>query len=277
MSNPMLNDRMFERSASPTFGATTFPPAGLPHYDVPTTFNRTADSTMTIGGACSAAALMLTFVGLGAWFGWGKVEVVTVVDRLGRNVSSASVSQPGWLIGGLIVGFALAVVTVFIPKAARFTAVPYALAEGVVLGIISHLYESDTQGIALQAVIATCGVVAAMLLLYGLRILRATPKFTKAVIAATLGVSAIYLVGLIARAFGSDLGIFDSTSGLSIAFSVVVVGIAAFNLILDFDFIERGAAEGLPKYMEWYGAFGLIVTVVWLYLEVLRLLSKLRD
>jgi uncharacterized YccA/Bax inhibitor family protein len=95
------------------------------------------------------------------------------------------------------------------------------------------------------------------------------------VIAATFGVAAIYLVGIVARLFGADLGIFDSTSAISILFSVVVVGIAAFNLILDFDFVERGTEHGLPKAMEWYGAFGLVVTLVWLYLELLRLFSKL--
>jgi len=232
---------------------------------------------MTIGGTCSASALMLAFVAVGAWFGWGKVVVIEGLDEFGRVATSASLPQPAWLVGSMIVAFVLAMVTVFVPKLARFTALPYALTEGLALGVISHLYDAQSSGLALQAVIATCGVVAMMLLLYGLRILRATPRFTKAVIAATFGVAAIYLVAFIARAFGSDLGIFSSSSGLSVGFSVVVVAIAAFNLILDFDFIERGSAAGLPKHMEWYGAFGLILTVVWLYLEILRLLSKLRD
>jgi len=222
------------------------------------------------------SALMLVAVGAGAWFGWSKVQVTSAVDPLGRLVSSASLDQPGWLIGGLIVAVVLSLLTVFKPNVARFTALPYALAEGVALGVISHLYDVQSRGIALQAVIATCGVFATMLLLYGLRVLRATPAFVKGVVAATVGVAAIYLVAIVARMFGADLGIFDSTSGLSILFSVVVVGIAAFNLILDFDFIERGTAEGLPKHMEWYGAFGLVLTIVWLYLEIIRLLSKLQ-
>ncbi|MCC6224896.1 MAG: Bax inhibitor-1/YccA family protein [Microthrixaceae bacterium] len=278
MPNPILSDRMLERTATSGPGGPLNPPLTSPRHSPAGAWTPTAsEATMTIGGTCSASALMLALLGVGAWFGWGKVDVVEGVDELGRVVSSASLTQPAWLMGSIIVAFVLAMATVFVPKLARFTAVPYALTEGIALGVISHLYDAQSSGLAIQAVIATCGVVAMMLLLYGLRILRATPRFTKAVVAATFGVAAIYLVAFIARAFGSDLGIFSSSSGLSIGFSVVVVAIAAFNLILDFDFIERGSAAGLPKHMEWYGAFGLILTVVWLYLEILRLLAKLRD
>jgi uncharacterized YccA/Bax inhibitor family protein len=229
---------------------------------------------MTIGGTCSATALMLVVLVVGALFGWGQVTETTFQTTRGLS-KTAELTRPGWLIVGLVVGLGLAFLTAFRPHLAKFTALPYALAEGFVLGAISHLYDVQTNGIVIQAIIATVGVFAVMLLLYGLRVLRATPRFTKGVIAATVGVAAIYLVGFIAQLFGADLDIFGSTSLLSIGFSLAVVAIASMNLILDFDFIERGTAEGLPKDMEWYGAFGLVVTVVWLYLELLRLLSKL--
>jgi uncharacterized YccA/Bax inhibitor family protein len=280
MANPMFTDSALQRAgavdapaAPPGFqpmgaaGAATAPAAAAPYAA-----RRT--EAMTIGGTCSATGAMLAVLVVGAWFGWTRVTETTV-DTVRGRITQVDMPSPGWLVGALVVGLGLALFTAFKPTVARFTALPYALAEGVLLGVISHLYDAQSQGIAIQAVIATIGVFATMLLLYGLRVLRATPKFTKAVVAATVGVAAIYLVALVVRLFGGDLGIFDSTSGLSILFSVVVVGIAAMNLILDFDFIERGTAAGLPKSMEWYGAFGLVVTVVWLYLELLRLLSKL--
>ncbi len=274
MSNPMFTERRFTPAGAGASPLPTVTPDTMSSWTgVPA---EPTSRTMTIGGTCSAAGLMLVAVGLGAWFGWGRVVESTGIDVSGARVRSVELQHPGWLIGGAIFAFALAIVTIFKPKVARFSALPYALAEGVVLGMISHLYDVQSKGVAIEAVIATCAVFSVMLVLYGLRILRATPRFVKGVIAATFGVMALYMVGFIASLFGADLRFWSSTSAISILFSVAVVGIAAFNLIIDFDFIERGSKAGYPAYMEWYGAFGLILTLVWLYLELLRLLSKLQ-
>jgi uncharacterized YccA/Bax inhibitor family protein len=144
--------------------------------------------------------------------------------------------------------------------------------------MISHLYNAQFDGIVIQAVLATFGVFLTMLVLYGLRILRATPKFTKGVIAATFGIMIMYLLSWVMSMFMSDFTPFWANSGLlGIGISVVIVIVAALNLILDFDFIESGSKRGLPAHMDWYAAFGLVVTLIWLYLEMLRLISKLRQ
>lgn len=239
----------------------------------------TGSATMTLAGVSSAGLIMFVFLVVGALFGWSQVTVSDIGrDEFGRVVQSANLQSPGILIGALLVGFVLAIVTAFKPAIARFTAIPYALLEGVVLGLISHLYEVESSGIVLQAILATFAVFAIMLLLYGLRVLRATPRFTKGVIAATFGVLAMYAIGWIISLFSHGAQPFWANSGvMGIGISIVIVVIAAMNLILDFDFIERGSQNNLPSYMNWYAAFGLVVTMVWLYLEILRLLSKLRD
>lgn len=274
-SNPILNDKYFRGAGaggavidaqSTEAGWGQMPPS-------PTM--RPAERTMTMGGVASATGAMLLFVVAGGWFGWGLVETqLEGFDATGQAVVS-NTFPIGWMIGTMLVGFVLAMICAFKPPMARILGIPYAIAEGVFLGIISHAYDAQTQGIALQAVVATGGVFAMMLALYGFRILRVTPRMTKGIIAATFGVLALYLVSFIASLFTDGGNFMNSTSLLSIGISLLVVGIAAFNLLLDFDFIERGVAEGLPKEMEWFGAFGLVVTLVWLYLEMLRLLSKL--
>ena len=146
------------------------------------------------------------------------------------------------------------------------------------LGMISHLYDAQFNGIVLQAIVATFGVFLAMLALYGLRILRVTPRFVKGVIAATFGVVVLYVGAWLFSLFtDSTVSFLHDATPLGIGISVVVVVIAALNLVLDFDFIERGSQNQLPAYMDWYAAFGLVVTLVWLYLEMLRLLAKLRE
>lgn len=239
----------------------------------------TGKRVMTLGGVSASALLMLVFIIIGAFFGWSQVSVNPVGRALdGTIVYSSSIHSPGLLIGALLGAFVLAIITAFVPKIARFTAIPYALLEGVVLGLISHLYEAESSGIVLQAILATFAVFAVMLALYGLRILRATPRFTKGVIAATFGVVAMYMIGWVISIFSKSFVPFWAQSGvLGIGISIVIVAIAALNLILDFDFIERGTKNQLPAYMDWYAAFGLILTLVWLYLELLRLLSKVRN
>jgi uncharacterized YccA/Bax inhibitor family protein len=199
------------------------------------------------------------------------------VDEQGEFITNATIDSPGWFMLALIVGFGIAILTAFKPNLARFTSLPYAAAQGIVLGVISHLYNARFDGIVLQAILATMGVFLVMLTLYGLRILRATPRFVKGVVGATLGIMVLYLVGFVASLFGADLTFWNEPSPLGIGISIVIVIVASLNLILDFDVIERGVNERWPARMDWYGAFALIVTLIWLYLEMLRLLALLRQ
>jgi len=157
----------------------------------------------------------------------------------------------------------------------------YALFEGVVLGGISAIYnnafEKTAPGIVMQAVLLTFGAVIAMFLLYRFRVIKATEKFKSVIFIATAGIAVFYLLAFVLRFFNVDIAFLHEGSALGIGFSLVVVVIAALNLILDFDMIEQGVANGAPKYMEWYGAFALMITIVWLYLEILRLLGKMAD
>ena len=188
---------------------------------------------------------------------------------------------PGPVLGPLAVvsaigGFVVALVTVFKKTAAPFTTPIYAALEGVVLASISLIYEQQFKGIVLNAVALTLGTLAALLLAYRAGIIRATENFRLGVFAATGGIALVYLVSMVMGFFGTRIPYIHESGLIGIGFSVFVVVIAALNLVLDFDFIERGAQQGAPKYMEWYGAFGLLVTLVWLYLEILRLLAKLQ-
>ena len=171
----------------------------------------------------------------------------------------------------------MAILTVFKPMLARYTAPVYALLQGLFLGAISHVYEAQWSGIVVQAVLGTVGVFGAMLFLYTQRIIRVTNRTRRMVVAATFGVMVIYLVGAVVSLFGGSVSFINSPSLFGILFSVAVVGIAAFNLLLDFDVIERAEQSAAPRQLEWFAAFGLMVTVVWLYLEILRLLGKLNS
>jgi uncharacterized YccA/Bax inhibitor family protein len=187
----------------------------------------------------------------------------------------------GWIWGGAIGGLVVAVVMSFKPNWSPFLAPVYALFEGAFVGGISAYYnyafEKVAPGIVMQAVGLTFGAVIAMFLLYRFRIIKATEKFKSIMFVATAGIAFFYLIAIVLRMFGIDIPFIHEGSMMGIGFSILVVGIAALNLILDFDMIEKGASMGAPKYMEWYGAFGLVVTIVWLYLEILRLLSKLNS
>lgn len=218
-----------------------------------------AGVSMTIQGTINKTALsLLIVVGASAWV----------------------LGNPG-LVGlswvGAIGGFVVAMVTIFKKTWAPVTAPIYAALEGVFLGGISSVFEAAYPGIVLQAVMLTFGVLAALLLAYTSRLIPVTQNFRLGVVAATGGVCLVYLASLILGFFGVQIPLIHSSGPVGIGFSLIVVGIAALNLVLDFDFIERGAQRGQPKYMEWYGAFGLTVTLVWLYIEILRLLSKLRS
>jgi uncharacterized YccA/Bax inhibitor family protein len=176
-----------------------------------------------------------------------------------------------------LVGFVVALVLTFKPKLSRILAPIYAIAQGVFVGAISKVFNTAYDGIVLQAVGITLGVFVVMLVLYRTGVIRVTDKMRRTVIGATMGVALFYGVSLLFSLFGANISFFNSSSLMGIGFSLLVAGLAAMNLALDFDFIERGEQSGLPKYFEWYAAFGLLVTMVWLYLEILRLLAKLRD
>ncbi len=183
------------------------------------------------------------------------------------------------LIGGAIVGFIVALITVFKKSWAPITVPIYAIAEGFVLGGISFLYNAQYEGIVSNAIFLTLGILISLLMLYKSGYIKATENFKLGVLAATGGIALVYLANFIMGFFGSSIGVLNpmNSSLLSIGFSLFVVVIAALNLVLDFDFIEKGVENGAPKYMEWFGAFGMLVTLIWLYLEILRLLAKLNN
>lgn len=273
-SNPALNDKVFDRQLEEERErrATATGTLDRPPVDdrvspwTPALPPTTAVDTMTVGGVVSASAVLLVLVLAAAWVGWASVDV-----------NPEQVRVPVWLLPVMLGGLAIAIVTIFKPKLARFTAPVYAVAEGLLLGAVSHLYEFEFDGIVLQAVGLTVGVFALLLFLYASRIIEVTQNLRMGIVAATGAVLLVYVVSFVLRLFGAGVPFIHDAGPVGILFSLVVVVIAALNLVLDFDFVERGAAAGAPKYMEWYGAFGLLITLVWLYLELLRLLAKLRS
>jgi uncharacterized YccA/Bax inhibitor family protein len=180
-----------------------------------------------------------------------------------------------WVAVGGIGGLIVCLVTVFKSAWSPVTAPVYAVLEGLLLGAISAAFNARFQGIVFQAVLLTFGTLGALLLAYRTRVIRATENFRLGVFAATGGIALLYLVSIVLGFFGKSIPFLHSSGTFGILFSLFVVVVAALNLVLDFDFIEQGSNSGAPKYMEWYAAFGLLVTLVWLYLEILRLLAKL--
>ena len=219
---------------------------------------------MTVQGAVNKSAILLALCAGVAAFTW----------NLASKGQGASVQ--GLAIGGAIGGFIVAMITCFKQSWSPVTAPIYAVLEGLFIGAVSWIFERSYPGIVGQAVMFTFGTLAALLAAYTTGIIRASSGFKRGVIAATCGIALVYLVSIVLSLFGIQIpGIFGSGI-VGIGFSIVVVIIAAMNLVLDFDLIENGAQMGAPKYMEWYAGFGLLVTLVWLYLEILRLLAKLR-
>jgi uncharacterized YccA/Bax inhibitor family protein len=181
------------------------------------------------------------------------------------------------ILVGLVGGLGMAIATLLVKRWAPATAPAYALAEGLVLGGISAIYNVASHGIAIQAVALTFGTLALMLVAYSTGVIRVTQRFRTVVVAATGAIALFYLATLVLGLFHIQIPLVHDSGPLGILFSAVVVTIAAMNLAIDFDFISAGAAAGAPRFMEWYGAFGVMVTLIWLYLEILRLLSKLRS
>jgi uncharacterized YccA/Bax inhibitor family protein len=272
MANPALNEKTFAperlRQVDPGFADRVFGQSG-PGLVEPADATTRAGwrDVMTLDGVVLRGLILAPILLAAGWFGWQSVDVV----------DGTVASVPGWLLPVLLVGFAIAMVTVFKPQAARITAPLYAAAEGLVLGAISAIFEVRYDGIVLQAVLLTGGVFVMMLALYTKRIVKVDDRMRRGIVAATGAVLIVYLVSIVLRLFGSGVPMIHEAGPVGILFSLVVVGIASANLLLDFDLIEKGVQNGAPKWMEWYAAFGLLVTLVWLYLELLRLLSKLRS
>uniref|UniRef100_UPI002F907377 Bax inhibitor-1/YccA family protein n=1 Tax=Metabacillus kandeliae TaxID=2900151 RepID=UPI002F907377 len=218
---------------------------------------------MTLMGAVHKSFLLLFILVIAAGAAW--------------YYSSTGSSSAGFIAIGGIGGLITALIASFIPKSAPITAPLYAVLEGMAVGGISYYYASQYGGIVMQAILLTISVFAVMLVIYRTGIIKVTNKFRVAVFSATLGIMLLYLVSFVLQLFGIGVPFLHGSSSLSIIISFVIVGVAALNLVLDFDLIERASRTGQPKYMEWYAGFALLVTLVWLYLEILRLLSKLAN
>lgn len=246
------------RSSNPALSLDTF-----------SGFGRTIDrsDTMSVGGTVLKTAILLLCTLLTAGYTW------SLYVKSGGN---PAVVTP-WMIGGAIGGFIAAMATIFKQEWAPVSAPVYALFEGLFIGGISSVLETQFPGIVIQATCLTFGTLAMMLFAYQTGLVRATEKFKMGVFAATGAVALVYLVSLVLSFFDVYPSFIYGNSLASIGFSLVVVAIAALNFIIDFDFIENGARNNVPKYMEWYGAFAMMVTLIWLYIEFLRLLSKVRS
>jgi uncharacterized YccA/Bax inhibitor family protein len=273
VANPILNDKAFgEAAARDGERWTAPPPMGTgwqpPIDDGPVSPWRTATADrMSVAGTMQAAVILLGLLLLAGVFGWAAVPKVA---------EGEPIEFPALAFVGILAGFAAVIVSSFKPRLAMFLGPVYALGQGFAVGAISKAYENYQDGIVVQAIGATVAVFAVMLFLHTSRILVVTDRMRRIVIGATMGVAVFYFVALMVNLFGGNVSFLQSASPLGILLSVAIAGLAAFNLSLDFDFIERGARGGAPKHMEWFAALGLVVTIVWLYLELLRLISKLR-
>jgi uncharacterized YccA/Bax inhibitor family protein len=239
-SNPALNERAFKGQVA-------------------------LGDAMTLQGTVNKTGVLLLCVVVAAAWTWGLTH---------SNQPEAAMP---WMMGGVLGGFAVALVTIFKKNWAPFTAPLYAILEGLALGAISSFFDKMYPGVAIQAVGLTFGTLFVMLLAYKTGMIKATQGFKIGVIAATGGIAVFYLVEMVLNwVFHFQVPAINGSGTWGILFSLFVVIIAALNLVLDFDMIETGVRGGAPKYMEWYGAFGLMVTLIWLYLEILRLLAKTR-
>ena len=254
----------FGRSGNPAFRnhfntnqTTTDDSVRRPSYQNHLHTNQSlSEGTMSLDGTVNKTGILLALCFGGAFFGW---------------------NTPSLALPAIIVGFIVALFTIFRPKNSPYTAPAYAAIEGVALGAITMFAEVQFPGIGIQAIGLTFGILASLLFCYKSGIIKPTENFRLMIFSATMGIALLYLVSFIMSFFGNSIGFIHSNGIYGIGFSLFVVAIASLNLVLDFDFIEEGSEVGLPKYMEWYGAFSLMVTLVWLYLEILRLLMKLRS
>lgn len=249
-ANPALSDRIFSDARRRAGTDTT---------------------RMTINGTVHRTLILMAIVMTTAYMAWSQSYVA------GEHGEGATFVPSPWMLIGGIGGFIVAIVTIFKKTWAPFTSPLYAALEGAFLGGISASFEVMYEGIVAQAILLTMGTLVALLLAYRSGLIKVTKNFRLGVIAATGAIFLVYMISFIMSFFGSSIGFIHDSGPIGIGFSLVVVVIASLNLVLDFDFIEKGEEAGAPKYMEWYAAFGLLITLVWLYLEMLRLLAKLRD
>ena len=225
-----------------------------------------AGTAMTLNGTVNKTALLLVLTLAGALYTWSLFFA-----------SNGTANLTPYILVGALGGFVVALITIFKKTWAPVTAPLYAGLQGVFIGAVSAMFELKFPGIVMQAVGLTFGTLAALLMAYRSGLIKATENFKLGVVAATGGIAILYLVNIAMGLFGTSMPFIHDSGWLGIAFSGFVVVIAALNLVMDFDFIEQGVEHGAPKYMEWFAAFGLLVTLVWLYLEILRLLSKLQS
>jgi uncharacterized YccA/Bax inhibitor family protein len=252
---------MNSRQALSTFGRS-----GNPMFSEKTFSEKIIDVSipkMTLQGTVNKVGISMLLLMSTAVFTW-------IQYFNGQNITP-------YMIGGSIVGLIFALVTIFKRTWAAYTAPLYALAKGFALGGISALYESQFSGITIQAVTLTFATLFGLLFAYKTGLIKPDRNFMLMVFAGTFAIFALYLINFIMMFFGTSIGFIHDNGFFGIGFSLLVVCIAALNLVLDFDYIEQGAEKGAPKYLEWYGAFSLMVTLIWLYLEILRLLAKLRS
>jgi uncharacterized YccA/Bax inhibitor family protein len=246
------------RSSNPALSDNTF-----------RNLSRTTDERMTLAGTVNKSFILICLVLAAAFWSWQ--------NSYSNGWSDTTAPQiPPWYLYLIIGTLILSIVIIFKKETAPFLAPVYALGQGVALGAISALFDYRYPGIVMQAVLCTMGVFLALLFLYKTKVIRATENLRLGIAAAMIGILFVYLADMGLRFFGNSVPFIHESGTVGIIFSLVVVGVAALNLVLDFDFIEQGAQQGAPKYMEWYSAFGLLVTLIWLYLEILRLLGKTR-
>jgi uncharacterized YccA/Bax inhibitor family protein len=244
-ANPALSDSVFTASSHPT------------------------ELKMTIQGTVNKSLALIVLVIGTAWMTWQSAYPD------GWSADSLPVIPP-WYIPALLAALGVAIVIIFKKEWSPLLAPVYAVLEGAALGALSAIFEQRFPGIVLQAVLCTFGTFTALLIAYKSRLIRATENFKLGVVAATGGIALVYMIDMILMFLGHRVPLIHENGPLGIAVSVGITVVAALNLVLDFDFIENGAERGAPKFMEWYAAFGLVLTLIWLYLEILRLLSKTR-
>jgi uncharacterized YccA/Bax inhibitor family protein len=249
LENPALNERSFQRGMEEA-GAEP--------------------RTMSASGTYAITGLLFVIVVATAAFGFSQVEIVTVDGR-------QEALTPAWTWLVFLLTFIVGIVGAFAYRAAPITSVLYALGEGSLLGIASRYYDLRFEGIVSQALLATLCVFLAVYFLYSLRIVKVTSRFATLVVAATGAFVLLYLVAWLLSLLGVDLRFLYAPTLLGIGISVLIVIVGALNLTLDFDFIEKAAAAGAPRYMQWYAAFGLMLSLIWIYVYVLRLLAQLRS
>jgi uncharacterized YccA/Bax inhibitor family protein len=249
LENPALNERSFQRGMEEA-GAEP--------------------RTMSASGTYAITGLLFAIVVAAAAFGFSQVEIVTVDGR-------QEALTPAWTWLVFLLTFIVGIVGAFAYRAAPITSVLYALGEGSLLGIASRYYDLRFEGIVSQALLATLCVFLAVYLLYSLRIVKVTSRFVTLVVAATGAFVLLYLVAWLLSLLGVDLRFLYAPTPLGIGISVLIVVLGALNLTLDFDFIEKAAEAGAPRYMQWYAAFGLMLSLIWIYVYVLRLIALLRS